>query len=68
MKWFSVRKYTPMNRTDYLVSYRCDNGKQHTTICRYDGQDWVNHWTDVELEEEFRVTHFALIEPVEIEE
>ncbi len=73
MKWYSVKKYTPHVSTDCLIFTE----NNHTYVARLESKDtpdiWIHDYHCDECENSshekiFGVTHFALIEPVEIEE
>lgn len=60
MKWLSVKKYLPHIGGEYLVST--------SEFCYVAKYNLEGIWTDYMDEEIGGVTHFAVIDPVEIEE
>jgi hypothetical protein len=68
MKWYSVKKYRPMNGI-YLVLM--ENGTiYHAKSVAYKHGQEFNCWETIEgeLSIDEGISHFAMIEPVEIEE
>ncbi len=61
MRWYSVKKYRPLVDGKYIVATSCHN----VWVGVYDGELFYD---DEYHKEIFSVTHFAVIEPVEIEE
>ena len=61
MKWYSAKKFTPANNSKCLIFSCCGN----TWVGSYDGEDFIS---DDDSYVVGGVTHFAIIEPVEIEE
>lgn len=66
MKWYSVKKYVPA--TDYN-KYIVRSATSHACLYEARYEVFPGKWINIENNEELKyVTHFAIIEPVEIEE
>lgn len=61
MKWYSVKKHIPVNNSRCLIFSCCGN----TWVGSYDGEEFISDEDNFPIS---GVTHFAIIEPVEIEE
>jgi len=69
MKWYSVKKYHPVLECSLtLVRIKSSRDNYHFDLAEYDGgwKDWVNK--DFIEEDGYKVTHFCIPEPIEIEE
>lgn len=73
MKWYSVKKYSPPISTHCLIFTE----NNYSYVCRLESKDTPDVWIhdyhcdecdDSKYEEICGVTHFAIIEPIEIEE
>lgn len=65
MKWYDVKKYRPIFGCFYLVVDAAGDASFGRTRADEDGEVI---WTDLNYRESKNITHFAIIEPVSIEE
>jgi hypothetical protein len=68
MKWYSVKKYRPSYIGYYIVRFIHERttGLVDVTDVFWDGKNWIDFDDGEELDNP--VTHFAIPDPVEIEE
>jgi hypothetical protein len=77
MKWYSVKKYKPYDERTCFATCIDGAGKMNLWLCCYDEDD--NEWylVDDSLDKsnndklkdiDFKITHFCIPDPVEIEE
>lgn len=62
MKWYSVKEYSPIIETEYLVFTE----NRYIYIARYENVPSPGVWIGRNEEDIHRVTHFCVIEPVSI--
>ncbi len=78
MKWYSIRKYKPTSGNEMLIRIEKDTGSYDRYLVascedydtKYDPTTWTlsnGQTIDIDLSE-YTVTHFAIIDPVLIEE
>lgn len=67
MKWYSTKKFQPSYDGHYIIRYLDDDGFVGTAICLWNAKNWVDY---DENNHRFKghITHFAIPDPVEIEE
>jgi len=72
MKWYSIKKFSPQISTDYLIFTE----NNHRYVARLESKDTPDVWShdyhcgecqNSAYQKIYGVTHFAIIEPVEIE-
>lgn len=74
MKWYSVERHKPIKGNCYFIrgfNWECSSEKFFVAQCydrskANDSGGWVNENRD-EFLNDYQITHFATIEPVEIE-
>ncbi len=68
MKWYSVKKYEPSNENYIIIRKKSiQNGSIDVLIGQYTGGDYRDMDDDV-IAHPWKVTHFCLLDPIEIEE
>ena len=65
MRWYSVKKYRPHSHSGRLLVASSNGNIDIAIVDSYPNRYWFE---DLEQRELPLVTHFAIIEPVEIEE
>lgn len=67
MRWYSVKKYRPTADVVYFVSYVSAMENQRVDFSYFIDGEWFSIKSG-KFDRECTITHFAIIEPVEIEE
>jgi len=70
MKWYSTRKYKPTTLCCCtLLRLANDKGFWFLSLGEYDNSGWMGweHKEPIEFDD-YKVTHFCMIDPIEIEE
>lgn len=65
MKWLSVKKYKPPFDKSILIKDEV-NYQGFAYLCSEYG--WRDSWSDICLEDRNTITHFCILDPIEIEE
>ena len=75
MKWYSIKKYIPQKETELLIRAKCLDGHERYFIAILVFLEDFEKLTSWEVQgsydlrlNEYTVTHFCVLDPVEIEE